>query len=40
MTLRSVVLSLAPHLALSQVLRLDRRRDMWEQARQLVLVLV
>jgi hypothetical protein len=40
MTLRLVALSLVPHLALWQVLRLDRRRDMWGQARQLALVLV
>jgi hypothetical protein len=40
MTLRLVALSLAPHLALWQVLRLDRRRDMWGQARQSALVLV
>jgi hypothetical protein len=40
MTLRLAALSLAPHLALWQVLQLDQRRDMWGQARQLALVLV
>jgi hypothetical protein len=40
MTLRLVALSLAPHLALWQVLHLDQWRDMWGQARQLALVLV
>jgi hypothetical protein len=40
MTLQLVVLSLAPHWALWQVLQLDQRRDMWGQARQLAPVLV
>jgi hypothetical protein len=40
MTLRLVPLSLAPHWALWQVLHLDQRWDMWEQARQLALAQV
>jgi hypothetical protein len=40
MTLQSVARSLAPHWALWQVLHLDQRRDMPEQAQRSGLVLV
>jgi hypothetical protein len=40
MTLQLVALPLAPRWALLRALQLDRRRDIWGQARQLALVLV
>jgi hypothetical protein len=39
MTLQLVALPLVPHSVRWQVRQLDQQRDMWGQARQLVLVL-